>query len=108
MAYSLVQGDLLPDMLLTVLAPGAKAALLGNTLLQLVWTKPDGTTSRVPLVLVNATSTTGNVKKVWSTGETAMVGTHLGMIEIYDANGRLASDPNDGSEIIWNVYPRPG
>ena len=100
--YSLVQGDLEPDMVITLAAPGALASLPTATAVNLYWKKPDGTIATVPLVVVNAT--TGQVKRVWAIGDTALAGLHRGIVQVTGANGEIASDPNDGTHLLWWVY----
>lgn len=104
--YSLVAGDLKPDMLLTLQAPGAIAALPTAIAVNLHWTRPDGSTVTVPLIVV----TPGNgltgavVKRVWASGDTVLVGLHKGTIQVTDAGGNTVSDPVDGSHSTWWVY----
>ncbi len=98
-----VQGDLEPDLVLTLVAPGAQAALATNTSLNLDWLRPDGTRVSVPLVLVSTTLFT--VKRVWVAGDTTVVGLHRGRVVVTAANGELVSDPasSDGVHHLWWV-----
>jgi hypothetical protein len=104
MAYSVVQGDLEPDMLINLAAPGALAALSGALQVQLLWAKPDGTVTRVSLVVVD--STAGILRRTWQAGDTDQIGIHKGMVEVTASNGELATDPNDGSTLVWDVFAR--
>lgn len=106
MSYSLVAGDLGQDMLITLVVPAALAALPTAGSVQLFWTKPDGTTSRVSLTIVDPTATIEQLKRVWASGDTDQIGTHYGKVEVTDSNGKLITDPNDGSDLIWNIYAR--
>ncbi len=103
MPYSLSQGDLKPDMLIPLQAPGAQQALATAQSVSLRWTKPDGTVSTVPLYVVSLPLF--QVARAWSSGDSAQVGTHYGRVVIIDANGDQVTDPNDGQQVIWNVYP---
>lgn len=104
MAFALVKGDLEPDMLITLSAPGALAALPTATAVNLRWKKPDGTTTTVALTVVNAVA--GTVKRVWAAGDSDQVGRHWGQVVVTTAGGETASDPNDGSLLSWDVYPQ--
>jgi hypothetical protein len=107
--YSLNQGDLKPDMLITLAAPGAIAALPTAQSAELLITRPDKTVVLVPLIVVTAgNGTSGAVlKRVWSAGDTALVGFYQGVVLITDVNGEQVSDPNNGSPISWQVYALP-
>ncbi len=102
MAYSVTQGDLEPDMLITLAAPGAQAALATAQAVDLWWKKPDGTIVTVALVVVNATLY--QLKRVWATGDTDIAGLHRGRVLVTASNGEVASDPNDGTHLLWWVY----
>lgn len=108
--YSLVSGDLKSDMLITLSAPGAIAALPTAQAANMLWTKPDGTTVTVPLIVVSpGNGTSGAVlKRVWSAGDTALAGLHKGTVRITDSAGNLCSDPNDGSHMCWWIYAALG
>lgn len=102
--YSLVQGDVFEDMLIQLEAPGAIAALVNAQDVRLHWKKPDGTSSSVPLFVVDEAN--GVVKRVWSVGDAAQVGLHQGMVVVTAANGETATDPNNGQTFCWRVRPR--
>jgi hypothetical protein len=97
-----VQGDLEPDMVMTVTAQGALAALATALSVQLRWKKPDGTTSMVTLTVVDVVN--GIVKRVWQTGDTNITGLHRGQIVVTASNGETATSPADGTDILWMVY----
>lgn len=103
MAYSLVVGDLEPDMELTATVNDVAAVLTGALALNLRWKKPDNTISTVALTAVDLA--VGKVKRVWVVGDTAQAGTHYGQIVVTKSNGELQTFPSDGSAFIWNVYP---
>lgn len=110
MTYSLVTGNLKPDMLITLVAPGAIAALPTAQSANMLWTKPDGTTVTVPLIVVTAgNGVSGAVlKRVWSAGDTALAGLHKGTVMITDASGNPVSDPTDGTHMTWWIYAQLG
>lgn len=104
MSYGIVQGDLEPDMPLTVTAAGALAALPTALSVQLRWKKPDGTVSTVALTVVDAP--TGAVKRTWVAGDTDLVGWHEGQIVVTAADGNDLSSPVDGTYLLWNVFAK--
>ena len=106
MSYSLVQGDLEPDMEIDVTAVqgGAPVNLSGAIQLQLRWRKPDKTDSLVNLVAIDLVN--GRVKRVWVTGDSDQIGLHKGQVVVTESNGEIATYPNDGSYVLWYVYPQ--
>jgi hypothetical protein len=108
MSYSLVVGDLEPDMEIDAVdyngSVGTAAVLTGATDVSLRWKKPDGTVITVPLVVIDLA--TGRLKRVWVAGDSDQEGVHFGQVVVTLANGELRTYPNDGSQIIWWVYPR--
>ena len=105
MSFSLVVGDLEPDMEidLATVANGP-VDLTDATALTLQWEKPDGTVSNVGLVLIDAP--TGRVKRVWASGDSALAGTHRARAVVTWSNAETSTYPNDGSVIYWVVYPQ--
>lgn len=97
MSFSLVVGDLEPDMTLTV-----SASLTGASSYQLLWRKPDGTESTVSLTAVDLAA--GQVKRVWVAGDTAMAGVHRGRVVVTWPSAQPQTFPNDGTWFIWYVY----
>ena len=106
MSYSLVQGNLKPDMLIPLTAPGSQAELAAALAVNMRWTKPDGTTVVVPLVVVDLP--TFKLKRVWDVGDSDIVGVHKGVVEITCSNGETTDDPIDGTAMLWWVYPTLG
>ncbi len=103
MSYYLSQGDLEPDMLLIVSTINGPVDLTTAINITLSWQKPDGSLVSVELVVVNAV--TGQVKRVWQVGDSAIPGAHEGRVEVTWANSEVTTYPNDGSAIIWWVTP---
>ena len=102
MSYSLLVGDLEPDMRIDVLAGTVAADLTGAIDVSMHWKKPDGTEVDVALTAVSLAS--GQLKRVWAAGDTDIPGTHYGRVAVTMASGEVQSFPNDGSWIIWHVY----
>lgn len=110
MSFSLVEGDLEPDMLLTVVT-ATDYDLADAIDVQLRWKTPDGEIVMVDLVEVSTNMDTGVYKYVWQAGGTDQVGAHSGQIvitwdvgvapEVVEENETC---PNDGSWAIWYVY----
>lgn len=97
-----VQGDLEPDMAITLTTAAALAALPAALAVNLAWKRPDGTTATVPLVVVDAP--TGQLKRVWSAGDTSVVGLHRGRVVITCSNGEPLSEPDDYTHLYWWVF----
>jgi len=102
MAYSLIVGDLEPDMELQATENSVPKNLTTATAINMRWKKPDGTVSLVALTAVALA--TGTVKRVWALGDTDQVGTHYGRIVVIHANSELQTFPSDGSWFVWNIY----
>lgn len=101
--FSLVAGDLEPDMPLTATMNDVAEALTGALAIEMRWRKPDGTLALVDLTAVDLA--TGQVKRVWDAGDSDMVGTHLGRIVVTRSTGEIQTFPNDGSWFAWTVVP---
>lgn len=108
MAYSLIQGDLEPDMQIPLTVNGAPMDLTGALSVDMEWMLPDGSVVTVGLSVV-APATAGLVKKTWAAGETSMAGTHRGRVVVTwpGSPERPQTFPNNGSWEIWNVYAAP-
>jgi hypothetical protein len=102
MSYTLVAGDLEPDMFVTAATSGTPDDLQDALSVQLVWKKPDGTESTVALVGVDAA--VGSYKRVWVEGDTDMVGVHQGRLQVTWPDDEVQTYPNDGTWMIWYVY----
>lgn len=104
MSYSLVAGDLEPDMYLTASLDGAADPLDGDEVesIEMRWRRPDGTESTVELTPVSLVA--GQVKRVWEAGDTDDVGVHRGRIVVTYDTGEVETYPNDGSWFVWWVY----
>ena len=104
MAYEIVEGDLDPDMQITVLVNGLPLDLTTASLLQMRWQKPDATVVTVSLTAVSLAN--GQVKRVWAAGDTAQTGEHLARVLVTWASGEVQSFPSDGSYMRWEVNPQ--
>lgn len=104
MAFSLVQGDLLPSMAIQLGAPAAIAALPTAQSVALLWQRPDGSVLSVPLSVTDPIN--GIVTRVWQPGDSMLTGEHRFQVVVTASNGETASDPSDGTLSKWWVYPR--
>lgn len=104
--FSLIKGDLEPDMVLTAKLNDVAQDLTTATTINMKWIKPDGTESTVALTAVTLAS--GIVKRVWVAGDTDMVGYHRGRIVVTWPGAENGTFPNDGSWFIWAVYKATG
>lgn len=100
--FELIQGDLEPDMDLTVTVNGVAQDLTSATTIELHWVKPDGTVADVTLTPVELL--TGQIKYVWLAGDTDVVGYHRGRVVVTWTSGDVQTFPNDGSWHLWAVY----
>lgn len=101
MSYSLVRGDLDPDMFIDLDMNDVAESLGGALAIELEWTRPDGTEVTVDLEVVDAAA--GQVKRVWEDGDTEIVGTHTGRVVVTRSNGDRQHFPSDGSRFSWTV-----
>lgn len=106
MAYSLIRGDLEPDMELQAKINGVAENLTTAQEIKLRWQKPDGTVALVTVTSVDLTL--GKVKRVWVAGDTDQVGLHRGQLRVVRSNGEVQTFPNDQSYYLWNVNRQLG
>lgn len=106
MAYSLVQGDLGEPLVVDLAVAAAISALATAQSVQLRWWKPDKTVSLVTMTVVD--SAVGTVQRTWVSGDTDQVGMHRGQVVVTDSSGNPLTDPNDGSYLYWEIYPKLG
>ncbi len=104
MSFSMIAGDLEPDMNLAAVVNGEPESLADGDIdtIELVWLKPDETRETVPLTAVSLAD--GYVKRVWAAGDTDDVGVHRGRILVTYDSGETKTYPNDGSWFFWWVY----
>ncbi len=101
--FSMTKGDLEPDMPVTFTElDGTATNLSSATLIQLRWTKPDGTVSTVALTAVDLV--TGQMKRVWVAGDTTQIGRHRAQGIVTDTNGELTTYPRNGSQYEWFIF----
>jgi hypothetical protein len=102
--YMIIEGDLEPDMGLILSIDDAPASLVGATAIIMRWKKPDGTVSQVALANVDLLN--GQVKRVWTAGDTDIVGYHEGQVRVTRANGEYQTFPSNGGSYVWLVSPK--
>ena len=103
-SYGLVTGDLSPAMPIDVVGNGGAVDLSTSTAQVLRWLRPDG--SLVTAALTAVSPVAGQLERVWSAGDTALIGTHYGQVVITNADSTTTTYPQDGSYYVWNVYPQ--
>lgn len=91
-------------MPITLKANGQAIAVPVDSVVTLRWTKPDGTTSTVSLAVVDRPS--GRFVRNWIAGDTDQVGAHFGQVVVTSAGGLPVTYPDDGSQMIWTVFPK--
>lgn len=106
MSFAMVQGDLEPDMILTLRINGVAEDISDQTAMVMKWKKPDGTTTSVTLTAVDLAA--GRVKRVWAAGDTDIPGRHYGQVRITRANGEFQTWPNRIENFQWEVIPLIG
>lgn len=102
MSYSLVVGDLEPDMFVTAARSGTPEDLRDAVTVELDWLRPDGTRSTVALEAVDAEQ--GQYKRVWEAGDTDIPGVHRGRLVATWPDEEPQTYPNDGTWMLWYVY----
>ncbi len=116
MTYSIVQGDLDPPMPMQILvaADGLEIDTALDTI-ELVYRDPDGDEYTVTLDIATAyvesppegelvDATTGQLRRIWVDGETAVPGIYEGRIR-RTREDRPRSFPNDSAPFTWTVLP---
>lgn len=106
MSFQCIRGDLTQSMPITLAVNDIAVVIADTSTVELRWTDPDGVTTVVALEEVDFA--TGQVRRVWVAGDTDVVGAHTGQIIVTSVGGDVETFPNDGSLIIWWVYPRTG
>lgn len=99
MSYDIVQGDLEPDMPMTV-----SSSLVGATSVEMRWKKPSGELSTVSLVIISAAA--GTVRRVWVAGDTEEVGKHQCRVVVTWPGSEPQTFPSDGNWAQWYIHAR--
>lgn len=98
----LIKGDTKPDLEFTITVDDVAQDLTTASTIELKWIKPDDTVETVSLTAVDLVN--GEVKKVWTAGETDIVGYHRGRVVVTWSDDNIQTFPNDGSWYIWAIY----
>ena len=101
--FTIISGDVDPAMEIDVTDISGVVDLSTALSIDLLWQKPDGTDSTVPLVGIDLPN--GRVKRVWVAGDTDQVGAHRGQVKVVNADGNPTTYPGSGWWIYWFVYP---
>jgi hypothetical protein len=104
MSFEIVEGDLEPDMELSVTVNGEVKDLSAAVSYALLWRDPDGTVGTLALEEVDLEL--GTLRHVWEAGDTDVVGAHRGQVVVTWAEGETQTFPSDGTHYIWFVNPR--
>jgi hypothetical protein len=103
MSYAVVQGDLEPDMLLTLRVNGVAEDISDQLDLLLIIKKPNGVVIGKALTAVDLAN--GQVKRVWSAGDNDLAGRYYGQVRVQRANGEYQTWPNKLECFQWEVIP---
>lgn len=103
MSVSIVQGDLSPNLGITIDITDLVEPLSVAQSIQMHWVKPDGTDSLVVLSPVNLAA--GIVQYIWQAGDTSQYGVHQGRVIVTLSTGKKQTFPSDGIWIYWYVAP---
>lgn len=108
MAFSMVQGDLEPDMVITCKVNGVAEDLtdVDDTTMLLHVLLPDGTTEDWELVTEDLAA--GQVKRVWETGNTSTPGIYNAQVKVQRGNGETQTFPSTRDYVQWEVIPALG
>jgi hypothetical protein len=102
--YRNVQGTPEPAMEIRLTVNGEAVDISDALDHVLRWRKPDGTVTDVALLAIDLA--TGRLKRVWSDGDTDMIGDHEAQVIVTRANGKEQVFPSDGTTVHWRISPR--
>lgn len=106
MSFAMVQGDLEPDMLITLRINGIAENISDASAYVMKWRKPDGTVSSVALTSISFPDLIlGRLKRVWVAGDTDVPGRHYGQVRVTRGNGEFQTWPNHNEYFQWEVIP---
>lgn len=100
--YTLVVGDLEPDLVLTAKLNDVPQDLSTALSVTLEWVDPNGQAHTGSVVAVDATL--GVYRRVWDPGDTDLPGYYRGRLLVSWPGNEPAHFPNDGSWIWWAIY----
>lgn len=102
MAYTIVEGNLLPVMTVTLGEDGNAFILQLTDTVTLVWNDANGTRHSGSMSIVTAAS--GIVRRTWEDGDTDVVGECLGQIDVLRVGETVPRTfPNTGALLRWHV-----
>lgn len=99
MSYDIIEGDLEPDMPMSV-----GVSVVGASSVRMRWRKPSGAVSTVDLTIITAAS--GELRRVWEAGDTDEVGVHRCQVVVTWSTGEVQTFPSDGNYGQWTVHPK--
>lgn len=111
MAFSMVQGNLEPDMTIAIAVNGVPEDISDALSFSLRWLKPDGSVVTAATLVADDDAgglAAGMVKRVWEVGDTDAIGVHLAQVNVTRGNGEVQTFPSNGSFVRWQIYPPVG
>ena len=101
MSYSIVQGDLSPNLSITIGIGDLVEPLSAAQAIKMHWIKPDGTEALVTLTAIDLPN--GKLQYIWQAGDTTLTGVHQGRVIVTLSTGKPQSFPSDGTWIYWYI-----
>lgn len=101
--YSIVLGDLGPEMALTLKDDDQTVILdLVNDVVTMTYVGPDAVTRTVTLTI---TSSRGGLSRAWTASDLPVVGTYRGQIKVSRSGDATfpRTYPHDGGKVVWKV-----
>lgn len=111
MAFTMVQGDLEPDMAIELKVNGEPEDISDALAFSMRWLKPDGSIVTAAALVEDIDGgglETGRVKRIWVAGDTDVIGVHLAQIKVTRANGEVQTFPSNGTYVRWQIFAPVG
>lgn len=105
MTYSVVIGDLGPEMPITLVDGGGPFVLdVDKHTVRLAYRDPDGDSHVVDMDIEDPTN--GVVQRTWLPGDLPAVGLYRGLVQVTrdSDNTYPRTFPNDGTSVLWWVF----
>ena len=102
MSFSIVEGNILPVMKITLYEDLVPFVIGGSDVMVLTWTKPDGSVHTTTLATLVAND--GTCTCTWVAGDTDQPGPHYGQVDL-TRSGVTRTFPNNGTLLTWDVFP---
>lgn len=105
--YSIIRGDLEPDLVFPCKRNGVAVDLTGALAHTMRWLKPNGTVL-TGVALVASDLAAGELKRVWVAGDTDLAGVHRAQVVVTAENGETMTFPSDSTHFTWVVNKQLG